>query len=71
MSRKIIANLDSWHKITMRGEPHKDSRIILVGSGKRSYLWAGRPGRVAIIVSGPVSLRKFAKAILKEVGDDA
>lgn len=71
MSRKIIANENSWDKITARGDFHRDDRIVLVGSGKRSYLWINQGGQVRVTLSGPATLRRLAKAILAEVGDDA
>jgi hypothetical protein len=46
-----------------------EGRLFLVRGGKRAYLWAGEASLVT--VSGVVTLRKLAQAILAEVGKEA
>jgi len=47
-----------------------EPRILgLVAGGKRAYLWiGGDPGPCYGTISGPKTLRAFARAILREVG---
>lgn len=71
MSRKIIADENSWNRISLRRDGHDDDQIVLVGSGRNAYLRINRGDHHRVEISGPATLRKFAKAILKEVGDDA
>lgn len=55
------------HKLHAESDGH---RITLVGDGPRAYLWfAPAPHGSAGFISGPTTLRKLAKAILKEVGE--
>lgn len=50
----------------------KTGTVHLVGGGKRAYLWCALPdGSSAwanvVTLSGPATLRKLARAILREV----
>jgi hypothetical protein len=72
MSR-VVKSKDSWHAITIRNAKglgtHVRGKIILV-SGGRPYLWCGpdESGKGEIYTfSGKATLRKLARAILKEV----
>lgn len=67
MSRKIVANESKDHVITLRGDQHKEDRLILVKGGTRAYLWCDAHMH-ANTVSGAAPLRALAYAILKEVG---
>ena len=44
------------------------NQVVVVRGGKNCYLWVVVDGRVATY-SGPATLRKFAQAILAEVGE--
>ena len=71
MATKITKNQDRWHKITLRADSHEDDRVVLVGGGKRAYLWAqGHRNGGIVHISGAATLRALAKAILEEVGDE-
>ena len=42
----------------------------IVGRGRRAYLWmGGDKGSALFTISGPKTLRRFAKAILEAVGE--
>ena len=47
--------------------------VSLISGGKQSYLWIGNDVQgdmhCYMTLSGPVTLRKLAKAILREVGE--
>lgn len=48
-----------------------DGEVLLIRGRKRCYVWAGREnaaGSQAVTISGPKTLEKFARAILKELG---
>jgi hypothetical protein len=72
MARQV-KNADKWHTFTMH-QPiaGRTAELMLVGYGKRSYLWAGNiGGKECSYFSGTATLRKLAYAILKEVGPSA
>lgn len=47
----------------------RGGEFIVVGGGRRAYLWAGAADGSVATLSGVATLRKVAKAILQEVGD--
>jgi hypothetical protein len=60
---------DSWHRIVIETD-RKDGEVLLVRGGRRAYLWAGKTTvdkSGCVTVSGTVTLRKLAKAILAEI----
>lgn len=62
----IVRNKDPWHRLTI----HDEGELILVGTGRRAYLWAGPRDRQddgPYTFSGPVALRKLAYEILRTV----
>lgn len=68
MGSRVVKPKEKHHVFQIRSD-HGDD-VILVGSGKRAYLWAGaKPQHGCTTVSGPATLRALAKAILKEVGN--
>jgi hypothetical protein len=69
MANKVIPNKEKSHRITIKCD-HRNGEIILVGGGRNAYLWIGSEGTCATHLSGRATLRKLAKAILAEVGDD-
>lgn len=66
--------LESHHRarVALReADNYGPTEAILVRGGKRAYLWFGFRDRACIgTLSGPATLRKLAKAILAEVGDE-
>jgi len=69
MGSKVVKNQEKSHRITIKCD-HRDGEIILIGGKQRAYLWIGSGGTCATHLSGAATLRKLAKAILAEVGDD-
>ncbi len=66
----VIPNEEKWHEITVQDD-NSNGRLVLVKGGKRAYLWSKSTTHAdggVITVSGPKTLKKLAKAILKEVG---
>jgi hypothetical protein len=71
MARQV-KNREKWHSFTMRQRIGEGiGELTLVGKGKRAYLWAGRvEGGRCEFFSGAATLRKLARAILKELGPE-
>jgi hypothetical protein len=53
-----------------KGRSEIDAKeVIVVGRSRQTYLWLGNAnGKFLTALSGPATLRRVAKAILKEVG---
>ena len=63
---KIIKSIDKWHRIRILSD-RDEGEMLLVGTGRNAYLWAGRPGSSCVTFNGQQTLRKLAKAILANV----
>ena len=64
---RVIKNQEKWHALTIKGDHGGD--VVLVAGGRRSYLSChGKPVSGGYLsISGAVTLRKLARAILKNV----
>lgn len=60
------------HRIHLRpNEKNVRVEMTVTGRGQSAYVWiGGMDGRYVGSISGPATLRKLAKAILAEVGED-
>ena len=75
---RAVQNERAGHKLTLRSNYNADVTMILMSSGKSARLWIGKwddindYGRFKFVASfsGPATLRRLAKAILREVGDE-
>ena len=61
---RIVKNRQEWHKVTMK---EGEKSIVLVGTGRRAYLWVGSPVDFYQTFRGQKTLIKFAEKILENV----
>ncbi len=62
--------VETHHALRMRND-FNNGELLIVGTGKNTYLWSG-PDDVGLSVclafSGPKTLEKFARSLLKALG---
>lgn len=64
---RIIKPEEKWHQLRVRSD-RNNGELLLVGTGRNAYLWAGCDGNGAVVIfTGQQTLRKIAKAILANV----
>jgi len=67
MGAKFVKPERAYHTVRLRGDSNK-GEILLVGTGRKAYLWAGVDGtNEPLTFSGQQTIRKFAKAILSAI----
>lgn len=66
MSKLVKPEFDR-HKLRLRSDKNH-GELLLVGSGRNAYLWAGVDGNYEpVTFSGQQTLRKLAKKILETI----
>lgn len=63
---KFVKVTDVCHGARLRADFDK-GYLVLVGSGRQSYLWACHENGDVVTFSGPQALRKLAQIILATV----
>lgn len=70
MARCKKPNFD-YHAIRMRCDKDNGELVLVNGSRRNVYIWANHDAKMTPVMTftGPVALRRFAKAVLAKVGD--
>jgi len=56
------------HRFRIKGQTSKAERVIVVGSGRTTYVWVGmEDGECLAHFCGPKTLRAIAKEILRRL----
>lgn len=72
---RVIKNQEDHHCLTIQSDGDRIHTLVLVSGGKRCYLWVGprdnsyKTFNGVATFSGRLMLRRFARAILDEVGE--
>lgn len=71
MSGTRYVNRYGQHRLQAKGDDKNRDYVIEVIGGGNPYLWIGsNSGSATMTVSGKKTLRRLARAILDEVGDE-